>query len=65
MGKQFLTLGDVEIENKKSYHHESPILLKDVKIERVLISNKISSGEKTINTLLVTCIIIINFSYYI
>ena len=30
------------------------IFLKDVDIEKVLISNKISFGEKTINTLLVT-----------
>ena len=34
-------------------------------IEKVLASKKISFGEKTINTLLVTCTIIIKLSLYI
>ena len=46
MGKEILTFGDIEIETKKFYHHQSPILLKNVDIEEVLVSNKISSGEK-------------------
>ena len=37
----------------------------DVDIEKVLESNKISFDEKTISTLLVTCITIITFSHYI
>ena len=45
MGKDILTFGDIEIE-KKVYCHESPIFLKDVDIEKVLISSKISSSEK-------------------
>ena len=39
--------------------------LEDVGIEKVLASNKISSVEKTINTLLVACIMIIKLSHYI
>ena len=31
---------------KKFYHHKSPIFLKDVDIEKVSVSNRISSGEK-------------------
>ena len=46
MGEEILTFGDIEIETKKFYHHQSPILLKNVDIEEVLVSNKISSGEK-------------------
>ena len=45
MGKEILTIGDIEIEKKKFYHHKSPIFLEDVDIEKVLVSNKISSGE--------------------
>ena len=60
MGKEILTFGKTEIEKTKFYHHKSPILLKDVDIEKVLVSKNISSKEKkTISTLLVTCIMII------
>ena len=57
MGNQFLTFEDFEIENRKFYHHKTPIFLEDVGIEKVLASNKIFFGKKkTINVLLVTCI---------
>ena len=46
MGKEILTFGDTEIEKNKFYHHNCPTFLKDVDIEKVLMSNKISSGEK-------------------
>ena len=39
-------------------------LYEDVDTEKALVSNKISSGEKTINTLLVTCMMIIKLNYY-
>ena len=50
----------MEIEKKKFYHHENPILLEDVDI--VSVTNKISFGEKNISTLLVTCTMIIRLS---
>ena len=31
---------------KKSYSHKTPIFLKDIDIEKVLVSNNISFGEK-------------------
>ena len=65
MGKEVLTFGDIEIEKNKFYHHKSPTFLEDVDIEKVSVSKKISSGEKTINTFLVTRIIIITLSHYI
>ena len=45
MGKEILTFRDIEIE-KKNYRHKTPIFLKDVDFEKVLVSNKISFGEK-------------------
>ena len=60
MGKEILMFGDIEIE--KIYRHENPIFLKDADIEKVLVSKKISSVEKTINTPLVTCIRIITYN---
>ena len=38
--------GDIEIEKNKPYRRKNAIFLKDVDIEKVLVSKKISSGEK-------------------
>ena len=46
MGKKILMFCDVEIEKNKLYRHKTPIFLEDVDIEKVLVSNKISSDEK-------------------
>ena len=45
MGKEILTFGDIENEKNKFYGHKSPVLLRGVDIEKVLVSNKISFGE--------------------
>ena len=63
MGKEILTFGNIEIEKNKFYHHN--IFLKDVDIEKVLVSSKIYFGKKNISTSLVTCIMIIKLSHYI
>ena len=65
MGKEILTFGDIETEKKLILPQKTSIFLKDVDIEKVLVSNKISFGKKrTINTLLVTCIMITKLSHY-
>ena len=46
MGKEILTFGDIEIEKSKFYRHKSRVPLRDIDIEKVLVSNKISFGEK-------------------
>ena len=38
--------GDIEIEKNKFYRNKIPIFLKDVDIEKVLVSNKTSVGGK-------------------
>ena len=65
MSKEILEFVDFGTEKSKFYRHKTPILLRDVDIEKVLVSNKIPLREKTINTLLVTCTIIIKLSHYI
>ena len=61
MGTEILMFGDIEIEKCKT-----PVFfLKDVDIEKVLVSNKISFGEKNINPLLPTCIMVIKLRHYI
>ena len=46
MEKEVLTFGDIETEKNKFYHHKTPIFLGGVDIKKVLVSNKISFGEK-------------------
>ena len=45
MGKEILTSGNIRVE-KKSYCHKGCVPLRDADIEKVLLSNKISLGEK-------------------
>ena len=54
MGKKILSFANIEIEKNE-----------DAVIEKVLVSKKVSLGEKTINTFLATCIMMIKLSRYI
>ena len=45
MGKEILTFGNIETKKNKFYHNKS-IFFKDEDIEKILVSNKISFGEK-------------------
>ena len=63
MGKEILTFADIEIKkNKNFYCYKSHVPLRDIDFEKVLVSNKISLDEKTVSTLLVTCIMMIKLS---
>ena len=54
----------LKLKKKRFYHLKTPIFLGDADVEKVLVSNKISFGEKkTISTLLVTCIMIIKLNH--
>ena len=46
MGKEILIFHDIEMEKNKFYLHKSPTFVEDVDTEKVLVSKKISSGEK-------------------
>ena len=46
MGKEILTFSGIEIEKKKISLPQKSYFLEHVDIEKVLVSNKISSGEK-------------------
>ena len=49
MGKEILTLGNIEIEKNTFYRHKTPIVLGYVDIEKVLVSIKIYFAEKIYN----------------
>ena len=65
MIEDVITFGDIEFEKHKFHRYKCPLLLEDVDIDNVLVSNKISFGEKTINTLLFTFMMIVKLSHYI
>ena len=46
MSKEILTFCNTEIEKNKFYRNKFPIFLKNADIEKVLLSNKVSFGEK-------------------
>ena len=46
MSKEILMFGNIEIEKNKFYCNKAPVFLKDVDIEKLLVSKKISFGEK-------------------
>ena len=51
MGKEILTLGDIEIEKNKFYRHKNPASLRDVDIEKDFVTrflNKIFLVKKII-----------------
>ena len=46
MSKETLMFGNIKIDKTKFFRHKTPILLKDVDIEKVLVSKQISFVEK-------------------
>ena len=45
MGKEIKTFSDIEIEKIEFYRYKTPIFYKNVDIDNITLSNKISSGE--------------------
>ena len=58
-----ITFGDIENEKHKFHCYKNPIFLKDADTDKALAFNKISSSEKTISTLLVTCMMIMKLNH--
>ena len=46
MGKEILTFGNIEIMKNKLSSNTIPVLLRDVDMEKVLVSNKVSLVKK-------------------
>ena len=45
MGKEILTFGNIDLEKIRFYSNKTSVLLKNINIEKVLVSNKISFRE--------------------
>ena len=46
MIKEILKFGDIKVDKNKIYRHKCHIFPEDVDFEKVLVSNRISSGKK-------------------
>ena len=46
MDKTIINFGDGEIEKQKLHQHKSPILISNVNINNVIVSNKVSFIKK-------------------
>ena len=58
MDKKIITFCDTEIEKLKFDQHKSPILINNIDINKIEVSNKVSFGKKRIlNILLATKIV--------
>ena len=69
MGKEILRFGDIENKKDKFYHCESTIFFKNISILRthyyLTRLTRLLLVKKAINTLLVTCMMIIKLNHYI
>ena len=48
MGREFITFGSTEIEKQNYHYHKSSVLIFDVNIDRIVVSNKVPFSKKSI-----------------
>ena len=65
MCKEILTFGDIELKKINFTAIKVEFFLKNINIVKVLVSSKIFSGEKSVSTSLVTCVMILKLNHYI
>ena len=46
MSKEIITFSYIKVEQHKFYQQKKPILIHDVSIDRIVVSNKVSFGKK-------------------
>ena len=44
--KTIIKFGDIEIKKQKFHQHKRPISIKDIDINKIVVSNKVLSGKK-------------------
>ena len=43
--EKIIKLGDIEIQKQKFHQHEGPISIKNIDINKIVVSNKVSFGK--------------------
>ena len=64
MGKEAITFGNNENEERKFHHRKSLILLEDVDINKMQVSSMVFSGKTNTNILMITKMMIIKLIHY-
>ena len=54
MEKTIIKFGDIEIKKQKFHQHKGPISMKDIDINKIVASNKVSFGKKGFKCFLAT-----------
>ena len=44
--EKVIKFGDIEIEKQKFHQHKEPISIKNIDINKIVVSNKVSFGKK-------------------
>ena len=52
MEKAIIKSGDIEIEKQKFQQHKKPISIKNIDINKMVVSNKVAVGKRVLNILL-------------
>ena len=63
--KKFQCLAILKLKKNKFYHYKSPVPLRDIDIEKVLVSKKVFLAKKKLISTFITCIMMIKLSHYI
>ena len=45
MGKEIIACGTVEVKKYRFHQYKNPILIDDVNVDRIVVSNKVSFGN--------------------
>ena len=48
MGEKSIKFGDIKIEKQKFHQYKRPISITNIDINKIIISNKISFGKKSV-----------------
>ena len=46
MEKTIIKFGDIEIQKQKFHQHKGPVSIKNIDINKIVVSNKVSLGKK-------------------
>ena len=56
-GKKIINIEDIEIKKQKLDQHERPFSIKNIDINKTVLSNKVSFGKRNLNISLATKIL--------
>ena len=52
--EKIIKFGDIEIQKRKFHQHKGAISIKNIDINKIVVSNKVSFGKKDLNISLAT-----------